>query len=89
MINSNENEERESDMRRKLYGNNIEATCEYCQYGRRSSDGKAILLCRFIITAVNLYTTLSNGSHPVSLIWESSRKMILISIPTEELETGS
>jgi len=30
-------------MRKKLYGNHIEATCEYCQSGRRSSDGKAVL----------------------------------------------
>lgn len=30
-------------MRQKLYGNHIEATCEYCQFGRRSSDEKAIL----------------------------------------------
>ena len=30
-------------MRRKLYGNNIQPTREYCQHGRRSSDGKAVL----------------------------------------------
>ncbi len=35
--------ERETAMRRKLYGNNIQATCEYCQHGRRSSDNKAVL----------------------------------------------
>ena len=86
MINSNENEERESDMRRKLA--NIASTGGVLPTARLSCVPKGEL-CRFIITAVNLYTTLSNGSHPVSLIWESSRKMILISIPTEELETGS
>lgn len=30
-------------MRRRLYGNYIEATCEYCVHGRKSSDGKAVL----------------------------------------------
>lgn len=30
-------------MRRKLYGNNVEASCEYCIHGRKSSDGKAVL----------------------------------------------
>ena len=30
-------------MRRKLYGNNIPATCEHCLHGRRSSDHKAVL----------------------------------------------
>ncbi|MDD2417713.1 MAG: hypothetical protein PHR24_05840 [Oscillospiraceae bacterium] len=43
MINNNDNEERDEIMHRKLYGNNVQATCEYCMYGRRSSDGKAIL----------------------------------------------
>ena len=43
MINNNDNEKRDESMHRKLYGNNIQATCEYCMYGRRSSDGKAIL----------------------------------------------
>lgn len=33
----------ETPMRRKLYGNNIQPSCEHCQHGRRSSDGKAIL----------------------------------------------
>ncbi|HBT63311.1 MAG TPA: hypothetical protein DEB10_01440 [Ruminococcaceae bacterium] len=43
MIVGIEDEERDAIMRRKLYGNNVEATCEYCLYGRRSSDGKAVL----------------------------------------------
>ena len=43
MINSIECKKRDDKMRRKLYGNNIEATCEFCVYGRRSSDGKAVL----------------------------------------------
>ena len=30
-------------MRRKLYGNNIQPTCEHCLFGRKSSDGKAVL----------------------------------------------
>lgn len=30
-------------MRRKLYGNTITPSCEYCLHGRRSSDGKAVL----------------------------------------------
>ncbi len=37
MINNNDNEERDEIM------HNVQATCEYCMYGRRSSDGKAIL----------------------------------------------
>lgn len=36
-------DERETAMRRKLYGNNIPATCEHCLHGRRSSDHKAVL----------------------------------------------
>ncbi len=52
MINNNmsdmvsdmtEERKMEEDMRRKLYGNNIQATCEHCLFGKRSSDGKAIL----------------------------------------------
>jgi hypothetical protein len=43
MIKTTECKERDVEMRRKLYGNNIEATCEFCVNGRRSSDGKAIL----------------------------------------------
>lgn len=43
MMNSIDEEERNLEMRRKLYGNNVQATCEYCLHGRRSSDGKAIL----------------------------------------------
>lgn len=35
--------EGEWDMRRKLYGNRMRATCEYCVHGRRSSDNKAVL----------------------------------------------
>ncbi|MDD3693080.1 MAG: hypothetical protein PHX02_04165 [Oscillospiraceae bacterium] len=42
-MKTTEQEEREQAMRRKLYGNYIESTCEYCLYGRKSSDGKAIL----------------------------------------------
>lgn len=30
-------------MRRKLYGNNIQPSCEYCEHGKQSSDGKAVL----------------------------------------------
>lgn len=36
-------EESEDAMARKLYGNTIQATCEHCLHGRRSSDGKAVL----------------------------------------------
>lgn len=43
MIEPKELDEKETQMRRKLYGNSIQATCEHCLYGRRSSDGKAIL----------------------------------------------
>ena len=43
MIKTTDKKERDVKMRRKLYGNNIEATCEFCVYGRRSSDGKAVL----------------------------------------------
>ena len=30
-------------MRRKLYGNTVEPSCEHCAHGRLSSDGKVIL----------------------------------------------
>ncbi len=30
-------------MARKLYGNHIEPTCEVCQFGRLSSDKRAVL----------------------------------------------
>ena len=30
-------------MKRKLYGNSIQPSCELCAVGRRSSDGKAVL----------------------------------------------
>ncbi len=30
-------------MRRKLYGNQIQPACALCAYGKRSSDGKAVL----------------------------------------------
>lgn len=43
MIKVTETKKRDDKMRRKLYGNSIEATCEFCVFGRRSSDGKAIL----------------------------------------------
>ena len=43
MINSIKIDERNLEMRRKLYGNSVQATCEHCLHGRRSSDGKAIL----------------------------------------------
>ena len=33
-------------MRRKLYGNSIQPSCEHCAHGRRSSDGKAVLCTR-------------------------------------------
>ena len=33
-------------MRRKLYGNTISPACEVCAYGRRSSDGNAVLCSR-------------------------------------------
>ena len=33
-------------MRKKLYGNRIQPTCEICLYGRRSSDG-GVILCTF------------------------------------------
>lgn len=33
-------------MRRKLYGNNIQPSCELCENGRPSSDGTAILCLR-------------------------------------------
>lgn len=33
-------------MKRKLYGNNIQPSCEHCANGKRSSDGKAVLCTR-------------------------------------------
>lgn len=33
-------------MRRKLYGNSIQPSCELCANGRRSSDGKAVLCAK-------------------------------------------
>ena len=32
-------------MRRKLYGNNIQPSCEYCAHARRAADGR-VMLCR-------------------------------------------
>lgn len=32
--------------KRKLYGNNIQPACEYCAFGKLSSDGNAILCPR-------------------------------------------
>jgi len=43
MIKTSDKKERDVKMRRKLYGNNIDPSCEFCVHGRRSSDGKAIL----------------------------------------------
>lgn len=43
MIKATDKKERDVKMRRKLYGNNIDPSCEFCVHGRRSSDGKAIL----------------------------------------------
>ena len=33
-------------MRRKLYGNNIQPCCEYCQSARRATDGRVMLCSR-------------------------------------------
>ncbi len=30
-------------MAKKLYGNNIQPSCEFCQHGKKSSDGNAAL----------------------------------------------
>jgi hypothetical protein len=35
-----------ADVKRKLYGNNIQPSCEHCVFGRRSSDGRAVLCSR-------------------------------------------
>ena len=33
-------------MRRKLYGNNISPSCEYCACARRAADGRVMLCAR-------------------------------------------
>lgn len=33
-------------MRRKLYGNNISPSCEYCACARRAADGRVMLCSR-------------------------------------------
>ncbi len=30
-------------MRKKLYGNTVQPSCEHCVYGRKSFDGNAVL----------------------------------------------
>ena len=33
-------------MRKKLYGNTVQPSCEHCAHGRKSFDGKAVLCDR-------------------------------------------